>query len=58
MGRGRELPVLREKELVAVGVNIGPLRQITVVVGRAGGGNGTFPPRPRGGGAIAGMRST
>jgi hypothetical protein len=30
--------VLREKQLVAAGVNVGPLGQITVVVGRAGGG--------------------
>ncbi|MFE7049865.1 hypothetical protein ACFVAM_16055 [Streptomyces californicus] len=41
--RERELPVLREKELLAAGVDIEPLRQITVVLGRAGGGKWHVP---------------
>ncbi|MCX4538982.1 hypothetical protein OHA79_44735 (plasmid) [Streptomyces sp. NBC_00841] len=38
MRRDRGLPVLREKDLVRARVDVGPLRQITVVLGRAGGG--------------------
>ncbi|MDG9711416.1 hypothetical protein [Streptomyces sp. DH10] len=48
MRRERELPVLREKELVAAGVDVGPLRQITVVLGRAGGGKWHVPAKASG----------
>jgi hypothetical protein len=40
--------VLREKELLAAGVDVGPLRQITVVVGRAGGGKWHVPAKEAG----------
>ncbi|MFE4089038.1 hypothetical protein [Streptomyces sp. YIM B13502] len=43
MRRDRGLPVLREKELLAAGVDVGPLRRITVVLGRAGGGKWHAP---------------
>ncbi|MFF7858778.1 hypothetical protein [Streptomyces sp. NPDC007904] len=43
-----ELPVLREKELVAAGVDVGPLRQITVVLGRAGGEKWHVPAKASG----------
>ncbi|MEU6655746.1 hypothetical protein ABZ904_41890 [Streptomyces sp. NPDC046900] len=45
MRRDRGLPVLREKELLAAGVDVGPLRRITVVLGRAGGGKWHVPWR-------------
>ncbi|CAM5667388.1 hypothetical protein SPARM206S_00414 [Streptomyces parvulus] len=46
--RDRGLPVLREKELLAAGVNVGPLRRITVVLGRAGGGKWHVPAKAPG----------
>lgn len=45
MWRDGELPVLREKELLAAGVDAGPLRQITVVLGRVGGGKWHVPAK-------------
>ncbi|MFJ8158806.1 hypothetical protein [Streptomyces sp. NPDC094468] len=48
MRRDRGLPVLREKELLAAGVDVGPLRRITVVLGRAGGGKWHVPAKDAG----------
>ncbi|MFI7296912.1 hypothetical protein [Streptomyces sp. NPDC050121] len=48
MRRDRGLPVLREKELLAAGVDVGPLRRITVVLGRAGGGKWHVPAKAAG----------
>ncbi|WP_324790402.1 hypothetical protein [Streptomyces sp. H51] len=48
MRRDRGLPVLREKELLAAGVDVGPLRRITVVLGRAGGGKWHVPAKEAG----------
>ena len=40
--------MLREKELLAAGVGVGPLRRITVVLGRAGGGKWHVPAKAAG----------
>lgn len=40
--------MLREKELLAAGVDVGPLRRITVVLGRAGGGKWHVPAKEAG----------
>ncbi|MGW4349006.1 hypothetical protein ACWEL8_28590 [Streptomyces sp. NPDC004690] len=40
--------MLRERELLAAGVNAGPLRRITVVLGRAGGGKWHVPAKSAG----------
>ncbi|MFD7957235.1 hypothetical protein ACFV4X_27560 [Streptomyces ardesiacus] len=46
--RDRGLPVLRERELLVARVNVGPLRRITVVLGRAGGGKWHVPAKSAG----------